>query len=131
MTEPNPGLPSAQAERSPQEPSEHRSRTTLRVRTGGSDRTLESFVPTPAKRPNPNNGPVVEAILAVLNSRITTFAPGTVLGAGVYLQSGQVREALLTCLLVPPTVAGGKVLAEWVRLLSPPKRWRRPRRRGS
>jgi hypothetical protein len=90
------------------------------------------FVLTPAKRPDPaSNGPVVEVILAALNSRIASFAPGTVLGAGVYLQTGQVRQALLACVLGPPAVAGGKVLAEWVKLLAPPKRWRLPRRRGS
>jgi hypothetical protein len=33
--------------------------------------------------------------------------------------------------LGPPAVAGGKVVAEWVKLLAPPKRWRRPRRRGT
>jgi hypothetical protein len=32
---------------------------------------------------------------------------------------------------VPPAVATSHVLAEWVKLLAPPKRWRRPRRRGS
>jgi hypothetical protein len=44
------------------------------------------FVLTPATRPDPaSNGPVVEVILAALNSRIASFAPGTVLSAGVYL----------------------------------------------
>jgi hypothetical protein len=66
-----------------------------------------------------------------LHGRVATFAPGTVIGATVYLQTGQVRLALLACLLGPPAVAGGEVLAEWVGLLTPSKRWRRPRRRGT
>jgi hypothetical protein len=104
----------------------------LRVRAGGSDWSLETFVPTPAKRRNPTSkSPAAESILAALNSRAATFTPGTVVGAGVYLQTGQVRQALLACVLGPPAVAGGKVLADWVRLLAPPRRWRRPRRRGS
>jgi len=87
-------------------------------------------VPRPAKRPDPGKGsPIVEVILAALNSHAATLAPGTLVGAGVYVSTGQVREALLACLLGPPAVAGGKVLAEWVKLLTPPKRWRRPRRR--
>ena len=89
-------------------------------------------MPAPAKRPGPtDNSPAVEAILAGLSSRAATFAPGTVIGAGVYLQTGQVRQALLACALGPPAVAGGRVLAEWVKLLEPPRRWRRPRARGS
>jgi hypothetical protein len=88
-------------------------------------------VPTPAKRRTADSSPLVETVIAVLNGHLTTFAPGTVIGAGVYLQTGQVRQALLACVLGPPAVAGGKVLAEWVRLLEPPKRWRRPRRRGT
>ena len=74
---------------------------------------------------------VAEAILAVAQRRAVTLSSGGVIGALIYLQSGQVRQALLACVLGPPAVAGGKVLAEWVRLLAPPRRWRRPRRRGS
>jgi hypothetical protein len=92
--------------------------------------TLETFVPEPAKRPQQALS-LLEAIAPGLTSRAATFAPGTVIGAGVYLQTGQVREALFACVLGPPAVAGGRVLAEWVKLLEPPKRWRRPRRRGS
>jgi hypothetical protein len=93
---------------------------------------LETFVPTPAQRPGPDNGSsLLEAILVALNSRTASLSPGTVIGAGVYLQTGQVRQALLAFVLGPPAVAGGKVLAEWVKLLAPPKRWRRPRRRGT
>ncbi len=72
-----------------------------------------------------------EAILSVLRSRAVTFAPGTVLGVGVYVGSRQVWAALLACLLGPPAVAAGRVLAEWVELLRPSRRLRRPRRRGS
>jgi hypothetical protein len=89
-------------------------------------------VPAPAKRPDPDQGSsIIETILAALNSRTATLAPGTLVGAGVYLQTGRVRDTLLACVLVPPAVAGGKLLAEWVRLLEPPRRWRRPRRRGT
>jgi hypothetical protein len=112
--------------------SEHRTRTTLRVRAGGSDRNLGGVLSAPAQRPGPDKGSsVVEAILAALNSRTAALSPGTVIGAGVYLQTGQVRQALLAFVLGPPAVAGGKVVAEWVKLLAPPKRWRRPRRRGT
>ena len=137
MAEDSPGVPRARgerppAERPPQEPSESRTRTTLRVRTGDSDRTPETFVSTPAKRRDTTGeSSAVEAILAVLNSRAATFTPGTLVGAGVYFETRQVWQALLTCMLGPPAVAGGRVLAEWVRLLEPPRRWRRPRRRGS
>jgi hypothetical protein len=104
----------------------------LRIRADDSDRTLETFVPAPAKRPDPDKGSsIIEAILPALNSRTAALTPGAVVGTGVYLQTGQVRDTLLACILVPPAVAGGKLLAEWVRLLEPPRRWRRPRRRGS
>lgn len=71
-----------------------------------------------------------EVILAVLNSRAATYAPGTTLfGVGAYVLGGDVRQVMLACLFGPASVEGGKVLAEWVRLLEPNKR-RRPRRRG-
>ena len=66
-----------------------------------------------------------------LQHRAATFAPGALVGTGVYIETGQLRQALLACVLGPPAVTAGKVLAEWVRLLEPPKQWRRPRRRGS
>jgi hypothetical protein len=104
----------------------------LRVRASGSDRNLETFVPSPAKRPSfTDSSPVIQTILTALNSRVATFAPGTVIGAGVYLQTGHVRQALLACVLLPPAISAGRVLARWVDLLEPPRRWRRPRRRGS
>lgn len=65
-------------------------------------------------------------VATTLQRRAATFAPGAVVGAGVYLETGQVRQALMACVLGPPVVAGGKMLAEWVRLLAPPRRWRRP-----
>jgi hypothetical protein len=68
-------------------------------------------------------------VLNALQRRTATLAPGGVVGTGIYLHTGQVRLALLTCVLGPPAVVAGKVLAEWVKLLAPPKRWRRPRRR--
>jgi hypothetical protein len=70
-------------------------------------------------------------ILTTLQRRTATFAPGGVAGAYVYFETGQVRQALLACVLGPHAVAGVRVLAAWVKLLEPPKRWRRPRRRGS
>lgn len=69
-------------------------------------------------RPRLNRPPTIAAILADLGCRPSTFAPGTVLGAGVYLETGQVRQAPLACVLGPPAVAAGKVLAEWVKLLA-------------
>jgi hypothetical protein len=79
-----------------------------------------------------NGSSLGETIIAALNSRTATLTPGTVVGAGVYLQSGDVRQALLVCLLGPPAMTAAQVLARWVELLAPPRRWRRrPRRRGS
>jgi hypothetical protein len=83
------------------------------------------------RRSSSDRPPTIEALLGALNSRAAILTSGTVIGTGVYISTGQVRQALLTCLLGPPAVAGGKVLAEWVRLLAPPRQWRRPRRRGS
>ena len=74
---------------------------------------------------------VAQAILAVAQRRAVTLSSGGVIGALIYLQTGQVRDALVACVLGPPAVVAGRVLAEWVRLLSPPRRWRRPRRHGS
>lgn len=89
-------------------------------------------MPTPAKRRDlTSSSLVVEAILSVLRSRTATFAPGTVVGAGVYVESKQVWAALLACGLWPPVAAVGQVAAEWVRLLRPSRVLRRPRRRGS
>ena len=97
------------------------------------NRTLETFVPTPVKRSDSaSSSPVGETILAGLSSRAATFAPGTILGAGVYLQTGRLWQALLlACLVGPPTRAMQKVVAQWIELLAPPRRWRHPRRRGS
>jgi hypothetical protein len=93
---------------------------------------LETFVPTPAKRPEPDrDSAAIEAILSVLNSPVATFAPGTAIGVAVYGSSGHIGKALLACVLGPPAVTAGRVLAEWVKLLEPSRRWRRPRRRGS
>jgi hypothetical protein len=70
----------------------------------------------------------LDAVLTGLQGRAATFAPGTLAGAGVYLQTGRIWQALLlACLVGPPTSAAGTVLAEWVRLLEPPRRWHRPR----
>lgn len=71
-----------------------------------------------------------DAVLSVLR-RAGTFAPGTFVGAGVYVSSRQVWAALLACVLWPPAVATGKVAAEWIELLRPSRRLRRPQRRGS
>jgi hypothetical protein len=48
-----------------------------------------------------------------------------------YFHDGNVRQALLIYLLAPPAVVASQVLCKWVRLLEPPRRWRRHRRRGS
>jgi hypothetical protein len=83
-----------------------------------------------AERPG-QNSPRLDAVLTALQGRVVSFAPGTIIGAGVYLQTGQVLPALLlACLVGRPTVAIQEVVAGWIELLAPPKRWRRPRRRG-
>jgi hypothetical protein len=84
-----------------------------------------------AERPQQGSSNL-DAVLTGLQGRVASFAPGTLAGAGVYLQTGRLwQSVLLACLVGPPTAAAGKVLAEWVRLLEPPRRWLRPRRRGS
>ena len=83
-----------------------------------------------AERPQQGSS-TLNAALTGLSGRVATFAPGTIAGAGVYLQTGRLWQSLLlACLVGPPTVTAGKVVAEWVKLLEPPRRWRRPRRRG-
>jgi len=67
------------------------------------------------------------ALLTGLGSRVASVASGV----GVYVGSREVWAALLACALGPPAVAAGRVLAEWVELLRPSRRLRRPRRRGS
>jgi hypothetical protein len=58
--------------------------------------------------------------------------PGTVVGTVVYLQTGRLWQALaLACLVGPPIAAAQRVIARRIDLLAPPKRWRRPHRRGS
>jgi hypothetical protein len=83
-----------------------------------------------AERPRQGSS-ILDAVVAALNSRAATLTPGTVIGASVYLQSGDARQALLACLLAPPAVAAGRIAAEWVRLLRPSRVLRRSRRRGS
>jgi hypothetical protein len=39
--------------------------------------------------------PVLETLLSVLNGRAATLTPGAVVGAGVYLQTGQIRQRSL------------------------------------
>jgi hypothetical protein len=86
----------------------------------------------PAKDPRSDQkSSVVQTIIAALSGRVATITPGSVLGVGVYASTGQVRQSLLVCVLGPPAVVLGRVLAAWVSLLEPPKRWRRPRRRGT
>ena len=77
------------------------------------------------------NSDALVRVATILQRRATTFTPGGVVGVGIYISTGQVRQALLAYVLGPPAVVAGKVLAEWVRLLEPPKSWHRPRRRGS
>jgi hypothetical protein len=90
-------------------------------------------VPVPAKRRDlDEDSPAVAATLSVLRSRAVTLAPGTVIGAGVYVSTGRLWPALLlACLVGRPTKAIQNVVAEWIELLAPPRRWRRPRGRGS
>jgi hypothetical protein len=74
----------------------------------------------------------LDAVLTGLQGRVASLAPGPVVGALIYFQTGQVWPALvLMCLAGRPTVAVQKVVAQWIELLAPPKRWRRPQRRGS
>ena len=121
------------AERPSREPSERRVRTPCGYGSTAPTGTLETCVPTPAKRPDPSaTSPAVQAVLSVLSNRVTTFAPGAVIGAGVYLETGRLWHALaLACVIGAPTKAMQKVAAEWIELLRPPRRWRRPRRRGT
>jgi hypothetical protein len=73
-----------------------------------------------------------QAVLAVARRRTVTLAPGTIVGAGVYISTGRFWQALvLACLVGSPTKAIQKVAAQWIELLAPPRNWRRPRRRGS
>jgi hypothetical protein len=102
------------------------------MRTGGSDRALETFVLAPANDPSPDRqSSTLRAVVALLNSRVAALTPGTVVGTGVYVESKQVWVALLACALWPPVAVAGQVAAEWVRLLRPSRVLRRPRRRGS
>jgi hypothetical protein len=74
----------------------------------------------------------VETLVSLVRGHGATIAPGTIVGAGVYISTGRFWQALvLACLVGPPTRAAQKVAAEWIELLRPPKRWRRPRRRGT
>jgi hypothetical protein len=73
---------------------------------------------------------VLARVLTTLPRSANTFTPGAVIGAGSYFHDGNVRQALLIYLLAPPAVVASQVLCKWIRLLEPPRRWRRPRRRG-
>ena len=65
----------------------------------------------------------VETLVSVLRGHGAAIAPGTIVGAGVYLHTGRFWQALLlACLVGPPTRAAQKVIAQWIELLSPPKR---------
>jgi hypothetical protein len=95
---------------------------------------METFVPAPARRPRQTPTYLTEAIHSLLRRRVVGIAPGAAAGLGVYVSPGHARQTLLALLvfvLGPPAVAAGRVLARWVELLEPPRRWRRPRRRGS
>ena len=85
-------------------------------------------MPVPANDPQPARGSsTFQAALSSLSGHAASLVPG----AGVYLGTRQVWAALLVCIAVPPALAAGHVLAEWVTLLRPAGRLRRPRRRGS
>ena len=74
----------------------------------------------------------VETLVSVLRGHGAAIAPGTIVGAGVYISTGRLWQALLlACLVGQPTRAVQRVIAAWIELLAPPRRWRRPRRRGS
>lgn len=84
-----------------------------------------------AERPRQDSSNL-DAVLTSLQGRVAPFAPGSVLGAGVYFHTGRLWHAVvLACLVGWPTKAIQKVVTQWIELLAPPRRWRRPRRRGS
>jgi hypothetical protein len=92
---------------------------------------LETGVPAPAKRSHLDELQSLGTLLAQLNHLGIRLDPGTIIGAGVYVHTREVVPALLAGVLWRPAVAASQVAAEWIKLLAPPKRWRRPRRRGS
>ena len=91
---------------------------------------LETVVPASAKRPRLDELQSLGALVAQLNHLGIKLDPGTIIGAGVYVHSREVVPALVAWILWRPAVAASHVLAEWIKLLAPPRRWRRPRRRG-
>jgi hypothetical protein len=101
---------------------------TLRMRVVTSTGTQE--IGLCAERPQQGSSNL-DAVLAALRGRGTNLAPGTVIGAGVFIQTGRVWPALVVaCLVGRPTVAVQNVVAGWIERLEPRRR-RRPRRRGS
>ena len=104
-------------------------RTTLRVRVMASFGSQETSVCADGSRQGSFS---LDAVLTGLQDRVASFTPAPVTGALIYFQTGQVWPALvLMCLAGRPTRAVQRVTAEWIELLAPPRRWRRPRRRGS
>jgi hypothetical protein len=94
--------------------------------TSGPDWTLETLVPAPVHRPAEDLASLLAAILA----RPKPYASGPLAGAAAWVKSGRLKDGLLAFLLVPAAIAGSRVLAKWVELLVPPRKWRRPRKRG-
>ena len=73
----------------------------------------------PAKPPHGLGWLAELASLSHLNSSVASFAPGTALGVTVFVWSGDIQQALLACVLGPPAIAAGRVLAKWIELLEP------------
>jgi hypothetical protein len=70
--------------------------------------------------PKAQDDPV--STLAAALSRPKPYASGPTAGAITLFATQDVKLALLTCLLGPAAIAGGRVLAKWVELLEPPQR---------
>jgi hypothetical protein len=87
---------------------------------------LETLVPILSQRPEDPTS-ALAAVLSFL-SRPKPYASGPVVGAITLFATADVKLALLACLLGPPAIAGGRVLAKWIELLEPPSRWRGPGR---
>jgi hypothetical protein len=57
---------------------------------------------------------------SVVRARTNLIFPASVAGIAVSGWSGHIREALLACILGPPAIAAGRVLAKWIERLEPP-----------
>ena len=78
---------------------------------------MSTTIPQP---PEDSTTPLA-AVLSFL-SRTQPYVLGPVAGAFTLHATGDMKMALLACILGPPAVAGGRVLAKWIVLLEPPTR---------